>query len=97
MWTPWKWRVHFNLTNAPPSGKATLTIAYASSYYGRTEIYVNDESKMFTLVRPAIDGGNALIREGIHAKYDVEHVSIPMSLFKNGAKAYVVFLLTTSP
>jgi rhamnogalacturonan endolyase len=36
-------------------------------------------------VRPAIDGGNALIREGIHAKYDVEHVSIPMSLLKNGA------------
>lgn len=83
-WSPWKWRIHFNLTNAPAKGKATLTIAYASSYYGRTEIYVNDESKMLTLVRPSADGGNALIREGIHAKYCVEEVPIPMTMLKNG-------------
>jgi rhamnogalacturonan endolyase len=83
-WVPWKWRIHFNLTNAPVRGNATLTIAYASSYYGRTEIYVNDESKRFKLVRPAADGGNALIREDIHAKYDVEHVPIPMALLKTG-------------
>jgi rhamnogalacturonan endolyase len=71
-WSLWKWRIHFNLTNAPMSGNATLTIAYASSYYGRTEIYVNDESKILKTVHPAVDGGNALIREGIHAKYCVE-------------------------
>ena len=84
-WAPWKWRIHFNLTNLPTAGDATLTLAYASAYRGHTEIYVNDESKMFKLVRPAVDGGNALIREGIHAKYCVEQVPIPMSLFKNGA------------
>jgi rhamnogalacturonan endolyase len=83
-WAPWKWRIHFNLTNAPASGDATLTIAYAGSNRGHTEIYVNDESKLFKLVRPAVDGGNALIREGIHAKYCVERVAIPVSLLKNG-------------
>ncbi|HEU5396801.1 MAG TPA: polysaccharide lyase family protein, partial [Verrucomicrobiae bacterium] len=84
-WTPWRWRIHFNLTNAPPAGNATLTIAYASSYWGRTEVYVNDEHALLTTVRPGIDGGNALIREGIHAKYAVEEVPIPMKLLRNGS------------
>jgi rhamnogalacturonan endolyase len=83
-WSPWKWRIHFNLTNAPASGNATLTLAYASSYYGQTEIYVNDENKMLKLVRPAIDGGNAFIREGIHAKYCVTYVPIPMTRLRTG-------------
>ena len=84
-WSPWKWRINFNLPNPPAAGNATLTIAYASSYYGRTEIYVNDESKLFKMVIPAVDGGNALIREGIHAKYSVERIPIPMSLLKKSA------------
>jgi rhamnogalacturonan endolyase len=84
-WSPWKWRINFTLSNPPASGNATLTIAYASSYYGRTEIYVNDETKLFKMVIPAIDGGNALIREGIHAKYCVEQIPIPMSLLKKSA------------
>ena len=83
-WSPWPWRIHFNLTNAPARGNATLTIAYASSYYGRTEVFVNDGVKMLKLVRPSADGGNALIREGIHAKYCMEQVPIPMSLLKTG-------------
>jgi rhamnogalacturonan endolyase len=84
-WKPWKWRIHFNLTNLPSTGNATLTLAYASSYYGRTEIYVNDESKQFgPTIRPPEDGGNALIREGIHAKYSTQQVSIPLSLLKKG-------------
>lgn len=84
-WSPWKWRIHFNLTNPPAGGNATLTIAYASSYYGHTEIYVNDESKIFKMVTPSVDGGNALIREGIHAKYCVEQIPIPMALLKSTA------------
>jgi rhamnogalacturonan endolyase len=84
-WTPWKWRIHFNLTTPPAAGNATLTIAYASSYYGRTEIYVNDETTRFKLVTPSVDGGNALIREGIHAKYCVEEIPIPTTLLKPGA------------
>jgi rhamnogalacturonan endolyase len=35
-WTPWKWRIHFDLKNPPATGMATLTLAYASSYYGHT-------------------------------------------------------------
>jgi rhamnogalacturonan endolyase len=84
-WSPWKWRIHFNLAHVPAKGTATLTIAYASSYYGRNEIYVNDESKLLQTVRPSIDGGNALTREGIHAKYCVENVNIPVGLLKTGA------------
>lgn len=84
-WAPWRWRIHFNLTNLPTKGDATLTIAYASANRAHTEIYVNDEDKMFTMVRPSVDGGNALIREGIHAKYCVERVAIPMSRLKDGA------------
>jgi rhamnogalacturonan endolyase len=83
-WAPWKWRIHFTLTNAPAGGDATLTLAYASADGGRTEIYVNDENKLLTTAQPAIQGGDALIREGIHAKYCVERVLIPMSLLKNG-------------
>ena len=84
-WSPWKWRIHFNLTNLPSAGNATLTLAYASSYWGRTEIYVNDESKRFgPIIHPTEDGGNALIREGIHAKYSTQQVSIPVSLLRKG-------------
>jgi len=84
-WAPWKWRIHFTLTNVPASGDATLTIAYAGSNRGHTEVYVNDGSNLFKLVRPSVDGGNALIREGIHAKYCVELVPIEVSLLKTGA------------
>jgi rhamnogalacturonan endolyase len=89
-WSPWKWRIHFKLPGVPPKGTATLTIAYASSYYGRTEIYVNDESKLIETVRPSIDGGNALIREGIHAKYCVQDVKIPVGLLKTGANTFTL-------
>ena len=84
-WSPWKWRIHFNLASLPSAGSATLTLAYASSYYGRTEIYVNDESKLLgEIIRPTEDGGNALIREGIHAKYSTQQVAIPVSLLRKG-------------
>lgn len=84
-WVPWKWRINFYLTNAPAVGDAVLTIAYASADGGRTQIYVNDESKLFATAIPSIQGGDALIREGIHAKYCVEYVPIPLSLFRNGS------------
>ena len=88
-WTPWKWRIHFNLTNVPATGAATLTTAFASADHlddpiFRTEIYVNDEDRMFSSVTPAFDGGNALHRHGIHAKYCVEHLAIPMSRLREG-------------
>ena len=35
-------------------------------------------------VTPAVQGGNALLREGIHAKYCVEYVTIPAGRLKAG-------------
>jgi rhamnogalacturonan endolyase len=103
-WTEWPWRIHFNLTNAPASGEATLTLACAGADpdYGRTpptdvaiRIYVNDEDNELTRVVPAIQGGNAVVRQGIHAKYDVERVSIPMSRLHNGTN--MITLVTSHP
>ena len=94
-WTPWKWRIHFSLTNAPVSGEATLTLACASANQVSILIYVNDESKDLTVIHPAIQGGNALMRQGIHAKYDVEHVRIPMSRLHNGTNT--ITLVTARP
>ena len=92
-WSDWRWRIHFNLTNAPASGDATLTLALASANFVAIKIYVNNEDKQLTMIFPAIVGGNALVRQGIHAKYDVERVSIPMSRLHNGANT--ISLVTT--
>jgi polysaccharide lyase family 4-like protein/rhamnogalacturonate lyase-like protein len=90
-WSPWKWRIHFNLSDPPKTGDATLTIAYASSYWGRTELYVNGETKLFCpIIHPSEDGGNALIREGIHAKYSTQQISIPMSALKKGNNTFTL-------
>ena len=45
---------------------------------------MNDDSKVLAAVTPSIQGGNALLREGIHAKYCVEYVSIPAENLKAG-------------
>lgn len=81
---PWKWRIHFPLT-AVPAGNATLTLAFAGSDQSKLNIYVNDESAPFTTLTPPNAGGNALIREAIHAKYGVSYVTIPASRLKAGA------------
>ncbi len=81
--SPWKWRIHFNLTNAPP-GSATLTLAIASAQRAKINVFVNDEEKPVTQVAPSVQGGNALLREGIHAKYCVEYVSIATDRLKTG-------------
>jgi hypothetical protein len=48
-------------------------------------VYVNDEATVVARVYPSVSGGNALIREGIHAKYCVEYVPIPVALLRVGA------------
>jgi rhamnogalacturonan endolyase len=79
----WPWRIHFGLTNLPP-GNATLTLAFASAQRAGVKVYVNDDRQLFATVTPAVQGGNALLREGIHAKYCVEHVSIPTARLRLG-------------
>jgi len=90
---PWKWRIHFPLT-APPRGDAVLTIAFASADQSRLAVYVNDESKPLETISPPNAGGNALIREAIHAKYGVSYVHIPPSRLKSGGN--VITLMQSS-
>lgn len=82
--TNWKWRINFNLDSVP-AGNATLTIALAGSDHARLYVYVNDESAALTNFYPANGGGNALIREGSHAKYSLAYVAIPTSRLNVGA------------
>jgi rhamnogalacturonan endolyase len=46
---------------------------------------VNDESQAVTNFYPNNGGGNALIREGSHAKYSLSYVSFPTSRLNLGA------------
>ena len=82
-WSQWKWRINFTLTNLPSSGSATMTFGIASMYYAAIDVYANDESTMVGEISVNFAGGgaggNALIREGIHAKYGVGYQSIPLS------------------
>ncbi len=88
-WSAWKWRIHFNLTNLPTSGSATLTFAFASINYGAVQVFVNDENNVLGEVAPTTagggTGGNALIREGNHAKYSLGYLSVPLSSLHVGA------------
>jgi rhamnogalacturonan endolyase len=82
--SPWKWRIHFTLAAVPAAGDATLTLAIASAQHASINVYANDESKPVATVKPSIQGGNALLRESIHAKYCVEYVPIPVGKLKPG-------------
>jgi rhamnogalacturonan endolyase len=80
---PWKWRVHFELAEAP-TADATLTIALASADGARLQLFTNDESKPFHTLDPIIQGGNALLREGIHAKYSHYQIPVPAKSLRQG-------------
>ena len=79
----WKWRIHFELDQAPAED-ATLTIGLASADRARLMIYANDESTPVHVFVPTVQGGNALLREGIHAKYSDYRISIPAKSLRKG-------------
>lgn len=80
---PWRWQIHFDLDRAP-NGDATLTIALASAERATIQIFANDEPKPFHTFSPKISGGNALLREGIHAKYSFYQISVPADKLNRG-------------
>lgn len=86
--TAWNWDVNFNLPTVPRSGNATLTVAFASANYPRLFLYLNGETSAFTRLSPTISGGNALLRQGIHAKYSSTDVSIPVSRLRQGSNTF---------
>lgn len=84
----WKWLVDFNLAEVPKQGNATLTIAFASAHGSRLWLYVNGGSEALTRIYPMVQGGNALTRQGIHAKYSSVNISIPVSRLQVGLNTF---------
>ena len=86
--TAWNWNVNFNLPAVPRSGDATLTVAFAGSHYARLFLFINGETTAFTRLSPTIHGGNALLRQGIHAKYSYVRIPIPVSRLNQGVNTF---------
>lgn len=78
---PNRWNIHFTLDSLPKVN-ATLTAAIASAERASISVEVNGE--MVGKIEPAIQGGNALLRQTDHAKYCVEYLPIPISSLKAG-------------
>jgi rhamnogalacturonan endolyase len=83
----WKWRVDFPLAAVPSAGEATLTVAVASANYARHFLFINDETTAISRLSPRYSGGNAVFRQGIHAKYSVVDIKIPVSKLRVGANS----------
>lgn len=81
---PFRWNIHFKLDSVP-TGDATLTLAFASAQRAKIQVFVNDAPRPVTTVIPTDQAGNALLREGIHAKYGVSYAKIPASTLHSGA------------
>ncbi|RYE27299.1 MAG: hypothetical protein EOP42_19410 [Sphingobacteriaceae bacterium] len=76
----WPWKINFKLDQLPVSDEATLTFAFASVDHARLITYVNDDTNPFDVFNPTNSiGGNALVRQGIHAKYSTYVLKIPIS------------------
>jgi rhamnogalacturonan endolyase len=89
--TPHTWRIHFHLA-AAPRGDATLTLAIASADHASIRVFANGGREPVAEVVPHVQGGNALLREGIHAKYCVEYVSIPAGQLTAGDNTLALVL-----
>jgi hypothetical protein len=79
------WNIQFNVPKLPVSGNATLSIAWAGEYGAAIAMYVNNpgmtsEFKDFypNIPFPSGDTADSLIRQGIHDKYGIDHITIPV-------------------
>lgn len=89
-WGPWNWKLNFQLSAVPITGNATLTVAVASSNYARLYLTINDDATAFTRISPPESGGNALLRQGIHAKYSLVRIPIPVSKLRVGTNTFTL-------
>ena len=81
----WPWKINFTLNKLAPTGVATLTIAFASTDRGVLQTFINDDTKPLDTFTPSHNtGGNALVRQGIHAKYSTYILNIPVSKLHTG-------------
>ena len=92
---PHTWRIVFDLP-AAPAGAARLTLAIASAENARVNVFVNGGRRPLAAVTPAVQGGNALLREGIHAKYCVEYLTIPDGMLRAGENTIALVLANVS-
>lgn len=85
----WPWKINFELHSIADTGYATLTFAFASLHSAHLQVFINEESTAIADYEPVQfkAGGNALVREGIHAKYSTYEVRIPLSKLKNGTNS----------
>ena len=84
----WDWQVKFDLAELPDDGEATLTIAFASAHYLRLWLLINGDTRPFTRIEPSVSGGNALLRQGIHAKYSYLDIRIPVKRLRVGENTF---------
>lgn len=78
----WPWEIRFNLSDIPEEGTARLVLAWASADQARVSVAVN--GRPVASVLPPASGGNALLRESIHAKYSHTNFDFPVSALKRG-------------
>ncbi|MBB5352131.1 rhamnogalacturonan endolyase [Haloferula luteola] len=78
----WPWEVRFQLDEVPKEGTARLVFAWASTDAARMEVAMNGQR--IARFYPKVSGGNALLREGIHAKYGYDLIDFPVEHLKRG-------------
>ena len=89
--------VHFQLDRAPTTD-ASLTLAFAAADGARLDGFANNENRPVATFSPSVQGGNALLRESIHAKYCVHRIPIPAANLHPGANTItLVQTRTQSP
>ena len=91
---PWPWEIRFKLASPPRQGTARLTLSWASAHYAR--VIVNLNGRRIAIVTPPVSGGNALLREAIHAKYSFSHVDFPASALKAGSNTLTLTQISSS-
>jgi rhamnogalacturonan endolyase len=89
---PHPWEVRFDLASEPAAG-GVLTFAIASAQ--RANVTVNLNGTPLKDLVPTVQGGNALLRLSIHAKYCVERIEVPPGVLKAGPNVLKLTLKNT--